>query len=120
MSNKKETIQQIIGLLSSLIEDDAPEAEPTPKAKATKRRRSKSKTTSNSTNKFDTMDARHLHKEDTAIDKILSVKPPCPRTRQYSTIDVACRSCGKRETVNPVLVTEASRYKCNDCARSGG
>ena len=40
MSNKKETIQQIIGLLSSLIEDDAPEAEPTPKAKTTKRKRS--------------------------------------------------------------------------------
>ena len=71
-------------------------------------------------NKFETMDVRGMHKDDVEIDRVLNVKPPSPRTRKYNSVDVTCRSCGKREKVNPVLVTEASRYKCNACSRVGG
>lgn len=128
MSNKKETIEQIISLLSSLIEDD----EPAPKKTKRQTRNKKSQpqkisksprkkpTKIKSTNKFETMDIRGMHKEDVDIDRKLNVKPPSPRTRQYNSIEVRCRSCGKTEKVNPVLVTEASRYKCNSCSRAGG
>lgn len=118
MSNKKEVIEQIIGLLSSLIEDDPKPVEEVKQTPIrTKRRKTNKK---NSNNKFDSMEIRHMHKDDVKIDKVLNSNPPCPRTRKYSTIDVACRSCGKKESVNPVLVTEPSRYKCNTCSTSGG
>lgn len=126
MSNKKEILEQIINLLGTLMEDEteevsrepipAPEPEKPRNLKTRKRKAGKSK----STNKFETMDIRNMHKEDVKIDKVLNVNPPCPRTRKYSTIDVCCRSCGKKESVNPVLVTEPSRYKCNTCSTSGG
>jgi lysyl-tRNA synthetase class I len=119
MSNKNEVIQQIIGLLGSLIEDDT-EPQKTEQEKPKTRRKRTSTAKKQSTNKFETMDVRHMHKKDVEIDKLLNQQPPCPRTRQYSTIDVECRSCGKRESVNPVLVTEASRYKCNNCSISRG
>lgn len=129
MSNKKETIEQIVDLLRSLV-DDEPEAEKvkpvkkkTTKKKTTKKKtisRTKKATTTDSKNKFLSMKEMHMFKEDTAIDKKLSVMDPCPRTRSYSTIEVHCRVCGKKEKLNPALVSETQRYKCNECARSGG
>ena len=116
-------------LLRSLVDDDEPQEAPEPKKTTRKKRTSKkAKTTKKksttakkqSLNKFETMDIRGMHKEDVEIDRVLNVKPPSPRTRKYNSVDVTCRSCGKREKVNPVLVTEASRYKCNTCSRVGG
>lgn len=131
MSNNKETIQQIIALLSSLIDDNEPvetqqniSGKNTNKQKTSNnkvsRQRKSSKTTLVSNNKFLNMREMHMFKEDVEIDKKLKVMDPCPRTRSYSTINVRCRVCGKTENVNPTLVVEASRYKCNNCARSGG
>jgi hypothetical protein len=123
MSNKKEVIQEIIHLLSSLIEDE-PEAEAVEETKQKQKRntgtRKKKATTSGRENKFETMDIRKMHKDDVKIDRLLSKQPPCPRTRTHTTIDVCCRSCGKRESVSPILVSEKSRYKCNTCATSEG
>lgn len=126
MNNNKETIQQIIALLSSLI-DDTETSEPkeqktkkTPRNKVSRQKRIGRHTESTSSNKFLSMREMHMFKEDVEIDRKLKVMDPCPRTRSYSTIDVRCRVCGRNEKVNPTLVSEPSRYKCNNCARSGG
>lgn len=124
MSNKKEVIQEIIHLLSSLIEDEpevTEETKPKPKRKRNTGTRKKPVTKTNvRENKFESMDIRKMHKDDVKIDKLLNQQPPCPRTRTHTTIDVCCRSCGKRESVSPILVSEKSRYKCNTCATSEG
>ena len=54
------------------------------------------------------------------IDKKLQVMPPVPRTRTFDPVHVRCRVCGKEEDVNPTLVSEINRYKCNSCAMTGG
>ena len=135
MTSKRETVDQIYKLLISLVEDDSPQEDTQTKKKT--RRNTKKKTTKkpevttnqlaetsrNSNqriNKFDSMAEKNMFRDDIAIDRKLSVQPPCPRTRSYNTISVACRVCGKTETVNPSLVSETTRYKCNSCARSGG
>lgn len=124
MNNKKETIEQIVDLLRSLVDDEPETKQVKPvKKKTTKKKttsRTKKATIADSKNKFLSMKEMHMFKEDTAIDKKLSVMQPCPRTRSYSTIDVYCRVCGKKEELNPTLVGETQRYKCNECARSGG
>ena len=133
MSNKKETIEQIVDLLRSLVDDEPEkeEVETKPKRRTTKKKASNKKSTTartkkitqskaTSTNKFDSMPERNMFRDDVAIDRKLSVQPPSPRTRTYSTIAVTCRSCGKREEVNPGLVHDATRYKCNTCSQSGG
>jgi hypothetical protein len=76
----------------------------------------------NTWNKFDKMMEKHMHKEDIAIDKQLSVHPPVPRTRVYEPISVKCRVCGKTENINPQVATSAEidRYKCNRCSISPG
>jgi hypothetical protein len=78
------------------------------------------KTKSSFRNKFDDMMESKMHKDDTAIDKKLAKLPPVPRTRQFTPINVVCRVCGKRESVNPALVESMERYKCNKCCSSGG
>jgi len=131
MSNKRETVDKIYQLLISLVEEDEPVHQPAPPKKTTKKksttnRISKTKTiqtnenSSQRLNKFDSMAEKNMFRDDIAIDRKLSVQPPCPRTRSYATIDVSCRVCGKTDKVNPALVSEPSRYKCNSCARSGG
>ena len=133
MSNKKETIEQIVDLLRSLVDEEDAQEKPKPatKKKTTKKKTTKKKTTrrkssttktdnKESTNKFLSMPEMHMFKDDTLIDKKLQVSDPCPRTRSFNTISVTCRMCGKREEVNPVLVSEKTRYKCNVCASSGG
>lgn len=128
MSNKKETIEQIVDLLRSLVDEEDTQQKPKPatkkkttKKKTTRRKSSTAKTDNKeSTNKFLSMPEMHMFKDDTLIDKKLQVSDPCPRTRSFDTISVTCRMCGKREEVNPVLVSEKTRYKCNVCASSGG
>lgn len=72
-------------------------------------------------NQFLTMGVKDLHKEDIAIDKVLNKLPPTPRSRKFKAINVVCRSCGKRESINPVLLHDSvDRYKCNSCSRSAG
>jgi len=133
MSNKKETIEQIVNLLRSLVDEEDTQENPKP---ATKKKKVAKKTTNKkitrrktstakvddkeSTNKFLSMPEMHMFKDDTLIDKKLQVSDPCPRTRSFNTISVTCRMCGKSEQVNPVLVSEKTRYKCNVCASSGG
>ena len=81
----------------------------------------KIKISGNNKNQFLTMGFKDLHKEDIAIDKALNKFPPTPRTRKFKAINVVCRSCGKKESVNPVLLHDSiERYKCNSCSRSAG
>jgi hypothetical protein len=72
-------------------------------------------------NKFDSMQEARMHKEDIAIDKKLSIMPPVPRARPFELVDAICRVCGKKERVNPVLISDTlDRYKCNKCATGAG
>lgn len=72
-------------------------------------------------NKFDKMAEKNLHRSDIEIDKKLNKYGPTPRTRKFKTINVICRVCGKKEEVNPAVLTDTpDRYKCNACSRSAG
>jgi len=84
--------------------------------------RFKEKTQSQAVNKFDQMSEFNMHKEDAAIDKILSKVPPVARVRdEISPVSVVCRICGKTELVNPSLIFESiGRYKCNSCSTQAG
>lgn len=74
-----------------------------------------------SINKFDEMMEKNLHKEDLAVDKLLSKYPPTARTREFSPVNVTCRVCGKQESINGSLLTDApNRYKCNRCSKEPG
>lgn len=122
LKNNPELIKTLIETLSALLpqeQDNSFEVKPTNKPK-TKSKSLKKKSGEENVNLFDKMPERKLHKEDTAIDKKLITQPPTERARQFFTIDVVCRVCGKKETVNPSLVFDKSRYKCNVCSSSGG
>lgn len=129
MNNKKEIVEEIYKLLMGLVDDgneNTQDVEP-PKPSRLKsniRKNNKKDTIARSqnktTNKFESMPERNMFKEDTQIDKKLRVVDPCPRTRSFNTIEVSCRVCGKKDRINPVLVHEPTRYKCNGCAKSGG
>jgi putative cell wall-binding protein len=72
-------------------------------------------------NKFEDMPEIKMHKEDIALDKKLSVLPPVPRARKFSKVSAICRVCGKKEEVNPALITDSiDRYKCNKCSAGAG
>lgn len=128
LKNNPEQIQLLINILQSLLpthnsEESSKKKAPKSKTKnKTNNIRSKTRTLDVSDeNKFLTMGVKDLHKEDTAIDKALSKFPPTPRNRSFKPISVTCRSCGKKESVNPVLVHDsADRYKCNKCSSSAG
>jgi hypothetical protein len=122
MALEKEDIMALIAILQKGLEDGN---EPAPKVK--KRKASTKKTKTQKTqqdvreNKFDSMPERNMHKKDTIIDKKLWENlPVSDRTRQFQTVEVKCRSCGKTESVNPVLVDSVERYKCNRCSTSAG
>lgn len=125
MSSKKETVEQIYKLLMALVDDDEEKDQtekPSPPKKTKKNTKTDTikKTNPVSGNRFESMPERNMFKEDIEIDRKLSVMEPCPRTRSFHTIEVDCRVCGKKEKINPVLVSEATRYKCNTCAKTGG
>lgn len=115
LSQNPEQIKQLIGLLQALLPTEDNIDKPKPKKARTKRT---SKATSTSNNKFLQMPESNMHKEDLAVDKKLAKFPPTPRSRKFDTIEVSCRSCGRTEIVNPVLVHDRERYKCNRCAAS--
>ena len=125
MALDKDDIKQLIAILQKGLVDDQDDKQETieeePKPKKNKIKTKQRKVQTNSKKEFLNMGIAHLHKEDRAIDKALSKFPPTPRRRAFRTIDVTCRSCGKKETINPSLLYDsADRYKCNTCCSSPG
>lgn len=132
MNVEKEKIEALINILQSMLvpetkEDVAEESDDNVVAvhkkknttATTKKQRGKSRP--KFVNKFDSMSERRMHKEDSAIDKKLSVIPPVPRERHFELVEVKCRICGKEEEVSPTLITDsAGRYKCNNCCTNSG
>lgn len=129
LSKNPEQIQTLISLLQSLLPKESGDTEPddtseqqfnNPNIK-TKNIKTKRKPDPSS-NKFLSMPERNMHKEDTAIDKILCQAPPVARGRDFVPVKVKCRVCNKEELVNPSIVYDLrdNRYKCNKCSTSAG
>lgn len=74
-------------------------------------------------NKFDKMNEKFQHKEDTKTDKILwGNKKPTPRPEKYEAVEVQCNSCQRWFDINPALVyhdpdTQEVIFKCDGCVR---
>jgi hypothetical protein len=132
-----QQIQQMILLLQAMLPKPSPdntntnsqetsfEVAKTPKATKSSRPRKSSEGATSSKpvrpNKFEDMPEINMHKEDIALDKKLSVLPPVPRARKFSKVSAICRVCGKKEEVNPALITDSiDRYKCNKCSTGAG
>lgn len=128
-----DQIKALIGLLSALLPSDQEITEEAPKKTIKKRKPKKeevvqtgvvkearSKAKGGGVNRFDKMPEKNAHKEDIAIDKKLCKYPPTERSRPFEFVKVQCRCCGKTEKVNPGLVWDRERYKCNKCAISAG
>lgn len=123
----EDDIKQLIAILQKGLSNDKakskqqdPEEQDDEDSSVMKTKRVKIKK-KQSKNKFLSMGVKDLHKEDVQIDKILNKNPPTPRTRTFESVDVVCRSCGKRESVSPSLLHDSpSRYKCNKCSSSPG
>jgi len=126
MLNDPEKIKDMIAMLQALLPQTEDSKTTTKRknsksANATPAKAKKSKQTpDNSGNKFLEMQEMYMFKDDAAIDKKLSKNPPIPRTRHFSSITVKCRVCGRSEEVNPGLVYDSSRYKCNNCSSTQG
>ena len=73
-------------------------------------------------NKFTDMPEMNMHKDDSRIDRLLNKNDPVARSRQFTTVNVTCRVCGKQEEIPASLATADSktRYKCNTCSTSAG
>jgi hypothetical protein len=120
MGLDKEDIKQLIAILQKgLSEDIEDEYEENDKIVVKKQTTRKSKKPKRK-NLFDTMAESTMHKDDVEIDKKLRVQPPTQRSRNYKSLEVTCRVCGKKEKVNPGLVESVERYKCNKCSTSAG
>jgi hypothetical protein len=115
-----DTIKGLISALQSILENTEQTDTPKQETKIKKTKKIKTKKQPVSTNKFLQMQEMFMCKEDTAIDKKLSKNPPIPRTRHFDTVSVKCRVCGKTENVNPALVYDKNRYKCNNCSSTQG
>lgn len=111
-----ESIKQLISVLQSLLPNEEKTIKNPKNNIKTKKSTAKSKNSKE--NKFLSMAEKNMHKEDVEIDKLLSKRPPSARSRSFSYVDAICRTCGKKEKVNPTLVHEMSRYKCNTCSTS--
>lgn len=116
LGNNPEQIKQLIGLLQSLLPQDTIDSDKPIKTKRTTKKKIKKTKQEVSSNKFLDMPEANMHKDDLAIDKKLAKFPPTPRSRKFTSIEVRCRSCGKTEQINPVLVHDKERYKCNRCS----
>lgn len=111
-----ESIKQLIGALQSLLPKETDnEVFEQPKKNNQRNKRQRVKET-DTENKFLKMAEKNMHKEDIQVDKLLNKNPPTPRTRKFTFVDVQCRQCGKKEKVNPSLVHDITRYKCNSCS----
>lgn len=121
-----QQIQQMILMLQAMLpkqeESVSDQKDPKTKKKAPRtNNKSKASTSKPSNNKFDEMMEKRMHKEDVEIDKKLIVQPPVPRSRPFNLVSATCRVCGKKENVNPVLITDSlDRYKCNKCSGAAG
>lgn len=126
MNLDPQQIQQMILMLQSMLPrpeqiQQVTENKSTKRTKVKKNSQTQTKSKSIRENKFDSMMEARMHKEDIAIDKKLSVLPPVPRSRPFEWVQAICRVCGKKEKVNPVLITEGvDRYKCNKCSSGAG
>lgn len=127
-----EQIKQLISLLQGLLPKEETVSKPEKKTVKnkqtkfannnikTKTRKTKSAETE-SQNRFLEMPEMNMHKSDVEIDKKLCRHPPTKRNREYEPIKVACRVCGKKESINPAILPDsADRYKCNKCSSSSG
>lgn len=124
MGLEKDDIKALIAILQKgLSDEDNTDVEKPTKVSQQKPEKKKRGRVSaeNTSNKFISMGFTNLHKEDTAIDKILSQSPRTPRRRKFEYLNVTCRSCGKKEKISPALLHESpDRYKCNTCSTSAG
>lgn len=125
LTNNPEQIKSLIAILSSLLPDtDKPQSKPKKKSANKPNKPSvktnKSKARADGTNIFDSMREKDAHKEDSEIDKKLNRYPPTERNRPFDYLTVQCRCCGKKEKINPGLLMEKDRYKCNKCAIAAG
>lgn len=131
MSLNNDDIKQLIAILQrGLSSEESPQETNTtevskPKNKKRKEAAPKKKKggqeQSLAYNKFDSMPEHNMHRDDSKIDQLLIKYPPTQRSREFEYIDVVCRVCGRKESVNPVLVHDApNRYKCNRCAKVPG
>lgn len=118
MALNSDDIKQLISILQRGLEDDdgSDDAKPSRNASKSKTKNKKH----DEENLFETMPEARMHKDDVEIDKKLNRAPPTQRSRSFQPITVTCRVCGKKESVNPVLVESVDRYKCNKCAISAG
>lgn len=125
LANNPDQIKQLIAVLQQLLPKETPSDPSTQEETeefsntAIKTKNSK-KRSKESVNKFLEMSEKDMHKDDTRIDKILAKHPPVTRSREFETIEARCRVCGNTETVNPSIVENKSRYKCNKCSTSAG
>lgn len=114
-----EQIRQLIEVLQNMLPKNDTEEKNFDNSKI-KTKSVKSNKSNINKNKFLDMPEKDMHKADVKIDKKLSISPPTPRTRKFSTIEVSCRSCGKKEQISPRLIPDSKdRYKCNKCSSSG-
>ena len=119
MGLEKEDIMALIAILQKGLTEDEEELQyeeaPPPKQRAQKKIKSKM------VNKFDAMNERNMHKQDSKIDKLLwGDTQPTDRGRPSSLVQVRCRVCGKNEQISSSLIDSPERYKCNKCAGSSG
>jgi hypothetical protein len=111
-------IKQMIAMLKQMLPEGSDEE---PVKEQSKPIRTVDRKPRQTENKFDQMMEAHLHKEDIAIDQKLKKFDPTPRIRSFDPLKVVCRVCGKKDEINPAVLTDsADRYKCNNCARSAG
>jgi hypothetical protein len=111
-----EDIKQLIAILQRGLTDTENRPESVQEIKPRKAKKVAKKLI----NKFDNMSEKNLHKDDIEFDKKVSQLPPVPRTRLFKPVQVQCRSCGKKESVNPAVLDSIERYKCNKCCANPG
>jgi predicted RNA-binding Zn-ribbon protein involved in translation (DUF1610 family) len=115
MPLNNDDIKQLINILQRGLINDEPEitnqdAVGTSDTKPTRQKKKMAKKTTDSYNKFETMPEKNMNKHS-----------PTQRSREFNTIDVACRVCGRKETINSALAYDSgNRYKCNKCSRVPG
>lgn len=126
---KPEQIQAMIHMLQSMLDADLDATNNTATKtqdnkslnKSIKTRNKKTVQQQQNINLFDDMQEKAMHQDDILIDKKLSKFPPAVRYRKFQPVDVVCRVCGKKESINPNLLhAESDRYKCNKCSSNSG
>ena len=134
----KDNPELLLAIANLIAKAGGDEAGSAPKPKKAKRSRSKKPTAtveedskirikstkfrkSNKSNLFDSMEIKNSHKDDAKTDKkLLKNRRPSERREALDLINVICRCCGKREKINPGIVYDIGRYKCNQCSTSSG